>query len=116
MIDEVMYIKDKANQSEVRRTIRSCEELGVVFRLLYTQSQHVITNAILSTIANARFLTFINIPNNSLALVIKKIMDIFISAIMIILFSPFFALTGILIKLNSKGPVIYKQARIGLRG
>ncbi len=116
MIDEVMYIKDKANQSEVRRTIRSCEELGVVFRLLYTQSQHVITNAILSTIANARFLTFINIPNNSLALVIKKIMDVFISAIMIILFSPFFALTGILIKLNSKGPVIYKQARIGLRG
>ncbi|MBE9510950.1 MAG: sugar transferase [Bacteroidetes bacterium] len=116
MIDEVMYIKDKANQVEVRKTIRSCEELGVVFRLLHTQSRHVITNAILSTIANTRFLTFINTPNNSLALVIKKIIDIYISAIMIILFTPFFALVGILIKLNSKGPVIYKQTRVGLRG
>ncbi len=34
-IDEVIYIKKDVNPSEVRKTIRSCEELGVIFRLKY---------------------------------------------------------------------------------
>ncbi len=116
MIDEVMYIKDKANQVEVRETIRFCEELGVIFRLMQNRSRFVITNAFSSTIANKEFLTFINIPDNSIALAIKRALDINVSVIMIILFSPFFIITGILIKLSSRGTIIYKQARVGLRG
>ena len=33
IIDEVLYFKTKVIPSEVRNTVRSCEELGVVFSL-----------------------------------------------------------------------------------
>lgn len=116
IIDEVLYLKNKVAPSEVRETIRSCEELGVTFKLKYKDSKINLTNAIKTDISNEKFLTFVNIPYNSYALAIKKLMDINISLLMIIAFFPLFIIAGILIKITSLGPIIFKQARIGLRG
>jgi exopolysaccharide biosynthesis polyprenyl glycosylphosphotransferase len=116
IIDEVLYFKNKVIPLEVRNTVRSCEELGVVFNLNYTDQNNKLTNAIKTIIGNQKFLTFINIPHNSFALAIKKIMDISISVLMIICLSPVLLVIAILIKLTSKGPIVFKQARVGLRG
>jgi exopolysaccharide biosynthesis polyprenyl glycosylphosphotransferase len=116
IIDEVLYFKTKVIPAEVRNTVRSCEELGVVFSLNYTDQNNKLTNAIKTIIGNQKFLTFINIPHNSFALAIKKIMDISGSVLLIICLSPVLLLISILIKLTSKGPVVFKQARVGLRG
>jgi exopolysaccharide biosynthesis polyprenyl glycosylphosphotransferase len=116
IIDEVLYFKSKVIPSEVRNTVRSCEELGVVFSLNYTDQSNKLTNAIKSQVGNQKFLTFINIPHNSFALAIKKIEDISISMAMIIILSPVLIAIALLIKLTSPGPIIFKQARVGLRG
>jgi len=116
IIDEVLYFKTKVIPAEVRNTVRSCEELGVVFSLNYTGQNNKLTNAIKTIIGNQKFLTFINIPHNSFALAIKKIMDISGSVLLIICLSPILLLISILIKLTSKGPVVFKQSRVGLRG
>ena len=116
IIDEVYYIKDKIIPSEVRDIVRSCEELGVIFSLKYKNGNDKLTNAIKTVIANEKFLTFINVPYNTFALAIKKIMDIFISLFMIILLSPVLLVISLLIILTSPGPVIFKQTRVGLRG
>jgi exopolysaccharide biosynthesis polyprenyl glycosylphosphotransferase len=116
LIDEVLYIKNKIIPSEVRETVRSCEELGVTFRLKYKDKNINLTNAVRTYLANEKFLTFINIPHNSFALTIKKIMDISVSLLMIIVLSPVFAVTALLIKFTSPGPVIFRQSRVGLRG
>jgi exopolysaccharide biosynthesis polyprenyl glycosylphosphotransferase len=116
IIDEVLYFKTKVIPSEVRNTVRSCEELGVVFSLNYTDQNNKLTNAIKTIIGNQRFLTFINIPHNSFALAIKKIMDLSVSFIMIACLSPILLAIALLIKMTSPGPVVFKQARVGLRG
>ena len=46
----------------------------------------------------------------------KRVGDFFISAIVMILFFPFFALIALLVRLDSKGPIIYTQERIGRFG
>ena len=46
----------------------------------------------------------------------KRVFDIIVSLIAIALSSPFMLITAIAIKLEDKGPVFYKQERIGLRG
>ncbi len=46
----------------------------------------------------------------------KRIMDIFVSLLFLILLSPVFLITAILVKLSSTGPIFYKQTRIGLHG
>lgn len=45
----------------------------------------------------------------------KRVLDIGISAIALLLLAPLLLLCGLLIKLESSGPVIYKQKRVGLR-
>jgi len=116
IIDEVLYIKSKVVPSEVRNVVRSCEELGVIFRLKYEDNKINLTNAIKTNIANEKFLTFINIPYNVYALAIKKIMDINVSLIMIIILSPVLLSITVFIKLTSPGPIVYRQTRVGLRG
>ncbi|MCM1992506.1 sugar transferase [Oceanirhabdus seepicola] len=44
---------------------------------------------------------------------LKRIMDITLSIIGIVILLPVFALISIAIKLDSKGPVIFKQSRVG---
>ena len=116
LIDEVLYLKSKVDPPEVREMIRSCEELGVTFKLRYTESKIKLTNAFKSEIAGETFLTFINVPHNPYPLAIKKIMDIFVSLILVVVFSPVFIIVAVLIKITSPGPIIFRQARVGLRG
>ena len=46
----------------------------------------------------------------------KRFVDIVISLVILIVSSPILALSAILIKLESEGPVIFKQKRLGLGG
>jgi lipopolysaccharide/colanic/teichoic acid biosynthesis glycosyltransferase len=45
-----------------------------------------------------------------------RILDILFTTLGIIILMPFFIIIGILIKLNSKGPFLYKQERVGWKG
>ncbi len=45
---------------------------------------------------------------------IKRLIDIVLSLTGLILLSPIFLLLIVLIKLDSKGPVLFKQKRVGL--
>lgn len=47
---------------------------------------------------------------------IKRFVDCILSGLVLLVLSPFFAVLAILIKCMSKGPVIYKQERIGRHG
>ena len=49
-------------------------------------------------------------------LCIKRAFDIIISAVMLVLLSPVYALVALLVYCSSKGPIFYKQERIGLHG
>lgn len=46
-------------------------------------------------------------------LFIKRIIDIILSLLGLIILSPLFLLISILIKINSRGPILFKQKRIG---
>ena len=46
---------------------------------------------------------------------IKRLFDIIFSIVLLILFSPVMLLTGIIIKLTSKGSVFFRQKRLGLK-
>jgi exopolysaccharide biosynthesis polyprenyl glycosylphosphotransferase len=48
--------------------------------------------------------------------ILKRIFDVFGSLVCIIIFSPVFIVAPILIKLDSKGPIFFKQKRVGKGG
>jgi len=51
-----------------------------------------------------------------LTMFIKRVFDAAVSFLLLILFSPLFALTALCIRLESKGPVFYSQTRVGIDG
>ena len=53
---------------------------------------------------------------SDMELCIKRVFDIVVSFVMLILLIPVYIIIALLIKCTSKGPVIYKQERIGLHG
>lgn len=56
------------------------------------------------------------INKKCISLKVKRIVDIFSALIGLIVLSPLFAVVAILIKLDSRGPIIFKQKRVGRNG
>ena len=46
----------------------------------------------------------------------KRLFDVVVSAIILLIFAPLILLTALIVKLESKGPAFYRQRRIGLYG
>ena len=49
-------------------------------------------------------------------LCIKRAFDVFVSALMLVLLIPVYAVVALMVRCSSPGPVIYRQERIGLHG
>ena len=54
--------------------------------------------------------------SNGISLVAKKFVDMAGSLLALILLSPFFVAIAIAIKMTSKGPILFRQKRVGLHG
>lgn len=52
------------------------------------------------------------LKKKEIALFFKRVFDIVVSSLMLIILSPLFLILAIIIKLDSKGPVFYRQERI----
>ncbi len=53
---------------------------------------------------------------DGLRTIVKRLFDIFCASILILLASPIMLVTALLIKLESKGPIFYRQERVGFNG
>ncbi len=53
---------------------------------------------------------------DSFALIVKRTIDILVSSVLLLLLSPLLVLAGLAIKLDSRGPVFFRQRRVGLNG
>lgn len=47
---------------------------------------------------------------------VKRILDIYIAGLMVVLLLPLFLAIGIAIKMNSRGPIFFQQKRVGFKG
>lgn len=115
-IDEVLYLKENTDSASVREILRTCEDLGITMRLKAKDSKVNLSSAVRTDIADGKFLSFENIPNNSYAMAIKKTIDINIALLAIVILFPVLVLLSILVKLTSRGPIVYNYAKTGWRG
>ncbi len=115
-VDEVIYLKENTDSASVREILRTCEDLGITLRLKSKETKANLSTARKIDIADGKFLSFENIPNNSYAMAIKKSIDINIALLAIVILFPILLLLSILIKITSHGPLVYNFAKTGWRG
>ncbi|MCD4683270.1 MAG: sugar transferase [Bacteroidales bacterium] len=116
VIDEVIYCKNEINQKSIRAIIHDCEEVGVVFRMQSQLFSMSTTKAHLNHFDDTPFLTFDNTPSDHFALKLKNTLSVLAAFFILLVWSPVLLAISALIKLTSKGPIFFKQKRVGLRG
>lgn len=116
VIDEVIYCRKSASNEIAKGIANLCNETGVIFRLQSSISPLDPVDFQLKTVTSQEQLTLIDAPSNSLSLILKNMGDIYFSLLASAMLLPAFLFIALLIKVDSKGPVFFKQERIGLRG
>jgi exopolysaccharide biosynthesis polyprenyl glycosylphosphotransferase len=94
----------------------ACEEIGVTFRYHSPMLESSSMPVELVYFNSTPFLSYKNNPSNQFALSWKYIFDFIFSLIVVTLWMPILVIIGIAIKASSKGPIIFKQKRVGLHG
>ncbi len=72
--------------------------------------------AYVEDLEGAPLVTLTDLSMSDWQICVKRVTDIIISILCLVLLSPVYLCLAVLIKLSSPGPVIYKQERIGLYG
>jgi exopolysaccharide biosynthesis polyprenyl glycosylphosphotransferase len=119
-IDQVYFIQHSDdNIAQIQKYIDICLEMGVTVKVVldvsYSHRMHR-SNSYVSSVGTFPLITYHTIALNSYEQAIKRLMDLVISIIATIVLSPIMLITAIAIKLDSQGPVIFKQIRVGQNG
>jgi len=116
-VAEVYLAADIGTHREVlQRAIETCEELGIPFAV--PAHAFRLGRAMPSRRAAAPdgYIHYRLVTPHPLQRAIKRCLDFALSAVAILALLPLFAALAAAIKLTSKGPVLFSQTRVGLRG
>ncbi|MCM1048723.1 MAG: undecaprenyl-phosphate glucose phosphotransferase [Clostridiales bacterium] len=114
-LDEIAITLSLSDYDRLEKIVALCEKSGVHTKFIpdynslfpnkpYTEDMMGLS------VVNIRYVPLTNTLNR----IIKRIVDIVVSLVGAVVFSPIMLISAIAIKCSSKGPVIFKQERIGL--
>ncbi|MFZ4400844.1 MAG: sugar transferase [Bacteroidales bacterium] len=116
VVDEVIYCKNEVNSQQIKRLIYSCAEIGVCFHIQSELFSLIASKSHMNYMEEIPVMTFDVTSVDYFALSVKRLIDYLISFFALLFFLPFSVIIALLIKAESKGPVLYKQKRVGLHG
>jgi exopolysaccharide biosynthesis polyprenyl glycosylphosphotransferase len=115
VIDEVIFAAAKEELEKLGEIFLICEEEGVKTRILLSFFPHAISRVYLERLGNKPLLTFSATPEDEL-LLLKRVLDIVMALIALLVLSPVLLILVVLVKLTSRGPIFFCQTRCGLGG
>lgn len=116
VVDEVAVCLPLAALDKLRWVIEVCEAEGKSLRLPVDFWPTRLFRGRLVDFEGVPLLTLSCGPDNESALLAKRLFDVVFSGLVLALTSPLFLLLALLIKLDSPGPVLFTQERVGLHG
>ncbi|MDY6903630.1 MAG: sugar transferase [Thermodesulfobacteriota bacterium] len=122
VVDELIFAMPMKHIPEVDKHIARTESAGVLTRVIpdwqihYLSEKPLISTVRLENFLGSPTLAFHTTAVHKGSILIKITMDYFFAALFLILLSPFMVMIALFIRLSSKGPVFYRQERLGLNG
>lgn len=115
-IDDVIVALPATHHSEIAAICGHCEQAGVSVKLVPDLFEMSLSRVYMDHIAGIPLITVRQNNASRLALAIKRGMDVVIAGVLLVLGSPILLLTAIAIKLDSRGPILYRAQRVGKDG
>ena len=98
-----------------KQIVAECEKSGVHTKFIPDYGNIIPTKPYTEDLLGLPVINIRYVPlSNTFNALVKRCMDIVGSLICIVIFSPVMLLTAIAVKVTSKGPLIFKQERVGL--
>src|SRR5262249_21242963 len=113
VIDEVLFAAPLNELHRVSPYIAVCEEVGVTASV---PAQHNHSTPVVVDLHGVPLLSFAPARHLPELLVVKRIMDVVTAAFALALLSPVLLACAIAIRLQERGPVLFRQTRVGLYG
>ena len=117
VVDEVYFATTASErQHEVQQAISTCEKFGVPFALPSCSFRLTRAKPANESAVRDGYTHFLSFQNKPLQLAMKRAFDIALSAVALLLLSPLLLGVAAIIKLTDRGPVLFRQQRVGLHG
>jgi exopolysaccharide biosynthesis polyprenyl glycosylphosphotransferase len=98
----------------VETIVRQCEEQGIIVRVRTEMSRLQVARSYVDELEGVPVMTIQSGPADSWQLIMKRVIDILGSAALLLALAPLFAVVMLLIRLDSQGPILFAQERVGL--
>ncbi len=112
-IDQVVFCCDEA---EFASHLATCEEMGVEAVYLPRVTGKGIAHATVEDHLGLPSVRYTTTPRQRGQLALKQAIDSTLSGLAVLLLLPLFALVALAVRLDSRGPVFFRQTRVTVRG
>lgn len=116
VVDEVIFADVSDVLPEAQSIIGVCAEQGIKTTLVADIFSFGVFNSKLSYFAGLPLIHIQSRPQERWGLWLKRVIDVVLAGALIVLLSPLLLLIALIVKLDSPGPAIFKQTRVGLNG
>ena len=116
VIDEVIFAVPRERLASVEGAFRLCQEQGASARVCLDLFEVSGARVALGELDGLPMLSFSSAPTDEVALLFKRAFDVISSAAALLFFSPVLLATAVAIKIESQGPVFFRQVRVGRNG
>lgn len=115
-IEGILFAREEDSEAEAEGLVKQCLHEGI--HILTTPKVEAVNYTGLSqkTIKHMVDSEFIPDGMSNFERTVKRVVDCLLAGLLLIVFSPLFLICFIALKVTDKGPVIYKQERIGRFG
>ncbi len=115
VIDEVIIAIPRSMLQDAESIVIACEEEGIKLRFMADVFNVHVAKISLTLLGKIPLLTLESVAQDSMQLLVKRIIDFTLTLLSMPLVLPVIALAAIAIKIDSPGPVFFVQQRVGLR-
>ncbi len=116
VIDEVAICLPVSQWSRIDDIARLCEEEGKIVRIPMYVLEHTISTGRAEELMGVPIYSIVRGPDRVAGLAAKRVMDIAVAAIGLLLLGPVMALIALAVRTGSPGPILFRQLRVGLHG
>jgi exopolysaccharide biosynthesis polyprenyl glycosylphosphotransferase len=115
-IHEVIIAIPSHQHAQILHTVRTCERAGADFKLVPDLYELSLSRIDVDAVEGIPLIGLKRSLTNSWQYRLKRLIDIAGALLALVIGSPVLLLTALAIKLDSPGPVLYRQKRLGYRG
>jgi len=115
-VEEVIIAIEKSEQDTVDQIISIIEDTDIVIKIIPVMQDFLMGTVRISSFFHAPLIQVSPILMPAWQQSLKRLFDVFVSVIVMIVLMPAYIFTAIGVKISSKGPIIYSQQRIGYKG